>query len=240
MVPASAEQSVGRDGDSSQQSGVVVRLTVPCEGFALAETLDAVPDAQFGAGSVAGTGGGVLPLLWARTSDHDRLGTALAEDSTTTRVSRLTERGDEWLYEIQWEKTVEIVVGLLTVDGGTILDASTDGGEWQLRVLYPSQSALQRAKSSCEQHDVSPEVESIRQLGGESSDEHGLTEVQHRSLRVACEAGYFDIPRDTDLCAIADQLGVSHQALSERLRRGTKKIVEQSLFTNRCGEQRRL
>jgi hypothetical protein len=240
MSHVPATKSAGRDEDLGQESSVVVRLTLPCGEFALAETLEAVPGARFGTGSVAGTGRGVLPLLWTRTSNHERLDTALVEDPTTTRVSRLIKRGDEWLYDVTWDETVEVVVGFLTVHGGTILDASADAGEWQMRVVYPSQRALRKATSTCERHDVPVDFESIRQVGGESAGRDGLTDVQHRSLRVACEEGYYDVPRSTDLDTIADRMDVSHQALSERLRRGTKNLIEQSLFTNECGERSRL
>ena len=240
MPPASATQSVGRDEDSSQHQGVIVRLTIPCGEFALADTFKAVPDAQFGAGSVADSGGDVLPLLWARTTDHERLETALSEDSTTTTVSQLTEQGDEWLYQIRWDPMVDIVTGLLTGQRGTILDAAAEDGEWQMRVLYPTQSVLQEATSYCEQHDVSLDVESIRSVGSESAGQYGLTDTQYESLRMACKEGYFSVPRETELSALAEQMDVSHQALSERLRRGTRELVEQSLFGNHCGGQSRL
>ena len=240
MPPASATQSVGRDEDSSQRSGVVVRLAIPHGEFALADTFEAVPDAQFGAGSVAGAGGGVLPLLWARTANHERLETALEADSTTTHVARLTERSDEWLYQIRWETMVDIVAGLLTGQRGTILDATAEDGEWQMRVLYPTQSVLQEAMSNCERHDVSFDVESIRSVGGESTGQYGLTDPQYESMRAAFDEGYFSVPRETELSTLGGQMGVSHQALSERIRRGTKELVEQSLFGNRCGGQSRL
>jgi hypothetical protein len=46
-----------------------------------------------------------------------------------------------------------------------------------------------------------------------------LTPVQRRTLVVAIEQGYFEIPRQSTLDDLAADLGVSKQAVSERLRR---------------------
>ena len=215
---------------------VLVRATVPCSDFALADTFSRVPEAQFDCGSVAGTGDDVMPLLWARAPDHDRLEAALREDSSTAAVTPLTDHGDERLYRIVWEPTVAFVVRVLTTGDATMLDASADREGWQVRLLYPTRDDLAETSSYCERHGVSMNVQSIQQMGGGSSGQYGLTETQYEALTLACEQGYFDIPRETDLGEVAEMLGISHQALSERLRRGTEKLVSQSLLCDRTDD----
>ena len=39
-----------------------------------------------------------------------------------------------------------------------------------------------------------------------------------------------EVPRETSLQACAQEMGLSHQALSERLRRGTEALVEDTLL----------
>lgn len=65
----------------------------------------------------------------------------------------------------------------------------------------------------------------------ESYDESGfgLTPSQQEALAVALEQGYFDVPRTTTLVEIAERLGVSDQAVSERLRRGEKHLLRRAL-----------
>ena len=48
----------------------------------------------------------------------------------------------------------------------------------------------------------------------------------------AFEAGYYNIPRDVTSEELAAELDVSHQALSERFRRGHKQLVGQHFITN--------
>ena len=61
--------------------------------------------------------------------------------------------------------------------------------------------------------------------------EAGPLDGSERPLPVADgrEVGYFDVPREAKLGDIADRLDVSHQALSERLRRGHANLVQETI-----------
>lgn len=56
-----------------------------------------------------------------------------------------------------------------------------------------------------------------------------LSERQREALLTAYEMGYFEIPRATTLGAVADELGISVPAASERLRRAQTGLVESAL-----------
>ena len=56
-----------------------------------------------------------------------------------------------------------------------------------------------------------------------------LPRKQAETLRLALETGYFDVPRDVTLQDLADELGVSDQTVSERLRRGIATVVDDAL-----------
>lgn len=61
------------------------------------------------------------------------------------------------------------------------------------------------------------------------TDVSGLTPVQRETLTMALERGYFAIPRETNLVELAEELDISDQAVNERVRRGTAKLVASSL-----------
>lgn len=54
-----------------------------------------------------------------------------------------------------------------------------------------------------------------------------LTPAQAEALRLAHEAGYFSVPRETTAAEVADQLGISKSAFLERLRRGQASLMDQ-------------
>ena len=54
-----------------------------------------------------------------------------------------------------------------------------------------------------------------------------LTDRQLECLRVARRMGYFEVPRDCTLAEVADTLGVDTSTVSETIRRGTARVLEQ-------------
>jgi len=52
-----------------------------------------------------------------------------------------------------------------------------------------------------------------------------LTDKQLEVLNAALEHGYYECPRETQLKELADEIGISHQALSERMRRANKQLA---------------
>ncbi len=74
------------------------------------------------------------------------------------------------------------------------------------------------------------DVESIREMKGELAGRFGLTTEQFEALTTAAEQGLFEVPREVTLEEPAEQQGVSHQALSERIRRATDTLVEDALM----------
>jgi len=56
-----------------------------------------------------------------------------------------------------------------------------------------------------------------------------LTEKQQELLAVAHEEGYFDVPRGISQDELADRLGVSKSAVSQRLRRAIGELCASKL-----------
>jgi predicted DNA binding protein len=59
---------------------------------------------------------------------------------------------------------------------------------------------------------------------------YGLTPRQRRTLELAVRRGYYDIPRRCTTIELADELGISDQAVTERLRRGIVTFVTNALL----------
>jgi len=58
----------------------------------------------------------------------------------------------------------------------------------------------------------------------------GLTPEQRETLLMAVEKGYFSVPRETKLAEIAEVVGITQQAASERVRRGAETVLRKSLI----------
>lgn len=56
-----------------------------------------------------------------------------------------------------------------------------------------------------------------------------LTDKQLSTLELALEMGYYVRPRETDLATLADRLGISKSAVSQRLRTAEMKIIQNAV-----------
>jgi predicted DNA binding protein len=208
----------------------IVRGTVPADELALNHTLSELPDLEIECERVVKSGEDVImPLLWVRHGDHDEIDAVLDADPTVDEVNCLSTFDDEYLYRMTWTGHVHLLVHMLTNGEATVLDAYGRKDRWTLRVVYPDRDHLSGTHDFIDEHGLTFDVESIRELDGEPAGRFGLTERQYRALVEATEGGYYDVPRRMTLEELAADLDVSHQALSETLRRGIEALVEDTL-----------
>lgn len=212
--------------------GTVVDATVRTSQFALSDTFEAVPEAEVEVIRVVAQGRGyVMPFLWVSAPDLDEIHEVLKEDATTENVQRLVEqRGKRSLYRMKWQANVRLMVYVLGMEDGMLLDAEGKDGEWKLRILFPDHDSVSSTYEFCQEYGINLSIRRVKGIS-ESIDRGGigLTEEQYEALVAGFEADYYDVPRGRTQEELAEELGVSHQALSERLRRGQRALIEQAL-----------
>ena len=210
----------------------IAELVVPADEFALARTLETVPDLEADVERVvAYDPDQVMPYVWfsTETDGFERLEAALEDDSSVSSVELLTDLENERLYRMEWVEDVTVVVHALTEEQATILDASGEGLQWHLRILFPEREALSRTYEFADGEGLTIDVARIHELDDGRAGRYGLTDAQHETLVEALKHGYYQIPRETDMEHLAEHLDISHQALSERLRRAHRRLVTEAL-----------
>lgn len=209
----------------------VVEATVPAEQFALYETLQQYPNAEFDILRLVTDGTDrALPFVWATGADLLGLPDALESDPSTEAVDIVADLEDEYLFRMEWIGHIRMIAHLLVEEDASIMDATGRNGSWRFRMLYPERDSVSRTDEFCEDYGIDIEFRRIYQL----SDSHrqgqfGLSESQYETLSKAYRDGFYQVPRSVTLEELADQLGVSHQALSERMRRGHGTLIENAL-----------
>ena len=212
-------------------SAQVVRGEIPAEEFALYKTLEAEPKARFEAERVVQSGeDAVMPLLWVRNVEPTVFEKAVEADSSVEEFSLLSEFKDAYFYQMEWISEVDLVLQMLLNSKATILDAYGHDQRWYLRILYPNKGYLTKTNDYVREQGLTFNITAVRRMQGEPIGRYGLTAPQFEALSTASNAGYYEIPRDVDLQELAKELGISHQALSERLRRATNRLVEDALM----------
>lgn len=115
---------------------------------------------------------------------------------------------------------------------GTITHATGSVDGWGLRVLFPDHEALSEAHDYLREAGFSLTVQAVYEAQDDGHIQHGLTETQRETIVAAFEAGYFTVPREVTMTEFAEQLGLSHQAVSELLRRATGNLVESTFIVS--------
>lgn len=211
--------------------GTIVDARVPTSQFALGETLERVPDASFESVRIVAPGNGsVLPYLWAAASEFDDLEDALAADTSTVEATQLVRDDERALYQFKWASHVRVLINAILEEDGTLVDVRVGARTWKLRILFPDKDAMSSFYDFYQQHDIDVHISRVNGLT--SVIERGGTQLsaeQYEALAEAFASDYYSVPRETTLVELAERLGVSHQAVSERLRRGHEAIIESSL-----------
>jgi predicted DNA binding protein len=211
---------------------IIVRTSVPTTEFALSETLDSAPGITFECERVVESEGNVMTLIWARGTDRGTLEAELERDRSVEHFELLDAFDEQYLYRMELIERIQLVLQILTDTTATVLDASGNSNHWTLRILYPQREELSQTGDFCDNHDLSFDIKRIRELSGTPAGRYNLTDEQFDALTAACEQGYFDVPREIELGDLSDELGISHQALSERLRRGHEMLIKETLLVN--------
>ena len=97
--------------------------------------------------------------------------------------------------------------------------------EWQLQRFSPDHD---RASAIHGSEDVSSVALSVDYVNCFSESPTcgtvGLSECRYETVVTGHNAGYYTVPRTVSLAELADDVGVTHQALSERLRRAHRTL----------------
>lgn len=211
--------------------GLIVDATVPTEQFALGGVFDRATGVEIETVPVAAPGDGdVMPFLWGRASDLEALHRWLEEDASTESVECLSRNDNYSLYRVTWEPRVRSIVSVLFQVRGTLLGARAQEEHWMFRAIFPEHDTVSKTYGNSHENGIDLSIRRVRRVNESPDRGHGrfgLSEKQLEALTAALEKGYYEVPRDVTMEELADDLGISDQALSERLRRANHEILSE-------------
>ena len=212
--------------------GTTAELVIPANEFALARSMDTVPSLEARIEPVVATAANVIMphvRFRADANELEDVEGALRDDPSVVTYDRLANSDDEHRYRIEWASSVVDAVSHLTAKRATILDATGAGTQWRLRILVPERDALSQTYDVATEAGLTVDVARVHELETTERSRYGLTDAQYETLIEALASGYYEIPRDVDMEGLARELDISHQALSERLRRAHRRLVTEAL-----------
>lgn len=209
----------------------LARVRVPAKSFILEETLSDVPNLRAEIQpAVLYSYGSETPvrLLWAECDDVEALEETLGSDGSLRNVGLVAalEERQEWLFRTEWGPEAASLP-LLTATDAILLDARSQSMEWDVRMFFPDRQTLSRAFDACRDQGTNIQILRVQEATDIGrSNRTNLTSKQYEALVVAYQLGYYEIPRRATGEEVAEALDISHQALSERLCRGYRNVID--------------
>jgi len=208
---------------------LIAEFSVPPDSFALAETIEEFQDLIVELERVVPADGSPMPYLWMSETDTDSFSEALEGDASVDEITILDELGNDQLYRIQWTENEDSLIGGFATGKKTILQAETKNGGWFLKLRFDSRASLSKFQAYCEEQEIETTLKRLYALEGPKLGQFNLTPPQRKALETALDMGYFEIPRMATMAEIADELGVTANAVSERLRRAQTNLITNSM-----------
>lgn len=202
-------------------------LIIEPDDFLLGGIITEFPDLSVELERVVPSKRRIVPYLWGYGPDLTAFETALDKAPSIRNFTVLDRIDDGALYKLQWETRAERLVVGLSETNATILEAhGTD--YWRLLIRFEDTDGLSAFGRYCDENDLSYRLARVNPITDSIVQPTlGLTREQERALAVAAAQGYFEIPREATMADLAEELDISEQAVSERIRRGLTKVLDQ-------------
>ncbi len=204
---------------------VTADLSISGEEFLLGTALLTDSDVHVELERVVPSSRQVLPFFWAIGTEFEAFENDVQSNPNVEHLVALDRVAGRVLYRVEWSKAVESLIYGIAEVGATILEAYGDD-RWRFRLRFNDHGALSEFQTYCEEHDIDFHLDRVAMETETDRGEFGLTPEQREALVLAVEQGYFDVPRGVTLGELAEDIGVSQQSVSERVRRATGSVLE--------------
>lgn len=205
---------------------IIIELTVPGTQFAPGRKLDGVADVSVEFEPTVATSGDAFPYMWVDADDHARFREEMQTAPNVESLRLLDRDGDRGLYRANWRPDHDDFMSVLCEMDLIVVSARGSADGWAFELWFDRHDAVAQFQKACSERDIRYTVEKVTtERTGERTGSR-LSECQREALLVGLENGFFEVPRETTVVELADELGVSDQAVSARIRRAIRTLVE--------------
>ncbi|MFC4438531.1 MULTISPECIES: helix-turn-helix domain-containing protein [Natrialbaceae] len=217
---------------------LIASVSIPPEALALEHSASAVPEIEIEAERIAAhSTEWVMPCLWVAHPEFDAVKDAFQSDPSVETIIETVRFNDEAYYHVEWAEEVEQRINSYIDKEGSILEARLREGNWELDFRFTHREQFDAFREHLLDRSYSFELLGLYEPEQPHQGYRDLTPAQRDALVTAAEHGYFRIPRETTTAELADELDVTHQAVSELLRRGIENLIFSTLTAETQPEQ---
>jgi predicted DNA binding protein len=208
-----------------------MEVTIPTADFPLGNALaPADEDARFELGQMIPTTDRIIPFLFVENADTDALEAHLAANDDIGEATLVDDFDGQALFRLEWPTGTDGFVDAINDHEAAILEAIGTNERWEFQLRFPDSADIGAFSADCEQAGIDLDLRRLYQPNDPPVESSRLTPAQRETLLTALETGYFAIPRRITGEELAAELGISDQAVSERLRRAQTAVFSALLL----------
>jgi predicted DNA binding protein len=172
-------------------------------------------------------------------SDFEAFERAVEEDPTVEDAEVFVTYDERRTYRLTIASEVPVMTNHIASFGDELLTLRSTANGWRAQIRTTDRASIRDFMDFCEAQDIDCRLYRLfeaREPIGEFPVpvEPGEFEI----LRAAYDAGYFEVPRETDLSKLADQFDIAESTMSVRLRNTLDHVVETVLFGANVADHR--
>jgi len=210
---------------------VIAHLRLPASSFELGRILELKAGGVVELEQMIPLDEKAVPLFSVSKSSRDDFEETVRNHPSVEDIVKVSDHNGERMYSLEWNVDRDVFFQGIMESGAQLLSAKGTSDTWEFELRFPTHDALSEFKQYCSNAHVQLEVGRIyNPMKPEAGIWYGLTEAQRETLMQAVRGGYYSIPRQMSTQDLADALGISDQAVTERLRRAIVTLVENTLI----------
>jgi predicted DNA binding protein len=211
---------------------IIVDISIPTNAFELGEILDPPPGLEIELVEFVPVSDGTIPYFWIESDPKlfRQFKRRIRSDERVNGFWSEDARNGRRLVRLDWDPQSDDFLDALISEEVMLQHGVGTNRGWRFQLHFRDRLAAAEFQQKCVDTNVPFTILSISDP--ESEDEfgqYGLTEAQLEALHLAREEGYFEDPREITLEQLGEQLGITRQAVSYRIRAGVKHLIDATL-----------
>lgn len=210
---------------------VIAHLRIPADSFELGRILELEAAGTIELENMVPLGEKAVPFFSVSDEVRESFEQNVENHPSVERIVEVTRHDGERLYSLDWNVERDIFFEGIVDLQGQLLSATGTVKTWEFEIRFPTHEALSEFQEYCSNAHIPLEVGRIyNPVRPGTGIWYGVTQTQRETLVRAVQGGYYSIPRRMSTQDLADELGISDQAVTERLRRAIVTLTENTLI----------
>jgi len=209
---------------------VIVEFRVPSGDFERGQILHVEAGTSIELETLVPVGDATVPLFWVHNTSREQFIESVRRHPSVNEAMEVDVFADRALFTLDWDVNQDHLFRAIRASEGQLLGANGTADAWEFELRFPSHENLSEFTDRCEDAQISMEVSRVYNPTAPSGGpRYGLSDPQFEALCLAVEMGYYDIPRGCTTKELAAELGISDQAVTERLRRAIATLTRHTI-----------